>query len=107
MTFLINIVDYNLLRIVIRNDIDLSIILIKYIKFNKMLKYKIANCFQIDMKKTFLINKFSKKIKLKFFVKRALQKLLCIIAIFNIDIIILTEIKHFIDIIIYNNVIVN
>ena len=45
LTFSINIVDYNLSHIIIRNDITLSIILIKYIKFNKILKYKTANYF--------------------------------------------------------------
>ena len=107
LTLSINIVDYNFSRIVIRNNIDLLIIFDKYIKFDKMLKYKITKYFQIDIKKIFLINKFLKNIKSKIFIKRVLQKLLYIIAIFNINIIVSIKIKHFIDIIIYNDIIVN
>ena len=37
----------------IYNNIDFLIILIKYIRFNKILKYKIARYFQINLKNAF------------------------------------------------------
>ena len=107
LTLSINIVDHNLSRIVIRNNIDLSIILIKHIRFNKMLKYEIKKYFQIDLKNTFIIKKFIKKVKSKFLIKRILQKLLCIIVIFDIEIIFIAiKIKHHTNVTIYNNVII-
>lgn len=107
LTFSINIVNYNLSRIVIRNNIDLLITFIKYVRFNKMLKYEAEKCFQIDLKNAFMIEKLIKKIKSKFLIKRIFQKLLCIIAIFNIEIIIIAiKIKHHINVMIYNNVII-
>ena len=41
----INIINYNLVRIVIRNNIDLLVIFIKYTRFNKIQKYKTIKCF--------------------------------------------------------------
>ena len=45
LTLLIYIIDYNLLRVIIRNNFNLLIIFIKYIRLNKILKYKIIKCF--------------------------------------------------------------
>ena len=39
------IVDHNLSRIVVRNDINLFIIFVKHVKLKKMLKYKTKECF--------------------------------------------------------------
>ena len=70
LTLLINIIDYNLSRIVIRNDIDFLITFTRHIRFNKVLEYKVKSCFQIDIKNILLIKKLIKKIKLRFLIKR-------------------------------------
>ena len=44
-----------------RNNINLLITFIKYIRFNKMQKYKIIKYFQIDLKNVSLIKKLIKK----------------------------------------------
>lgn len=58
------------------------------------------------MKYILLINKLFKKIKSKFLIKRVFQKLLNLIAIFDAIIIINVEIVYYIDIIIYENVVI-
>ena len=70
------IVDYNLSRIIVRNNINLLIIFIRYIKFNKMLKYKTKKCYsiQIDLKHATLADKFFKKIKLRFLIKQTFKE---------------------------------
>ena len=45
LTFLIHIVDYNLSRLMIRNDINLAIILFQRTRLNKILKYEITSYF--------------------------------------------------------------
>lgn len=47
LTFLTHIVNYNLSRIMIRNDIDLLIIFIKHARFDKMFKYETKKYYSI------------------------------------------------------------
>ena len=63
--------DHNLLRIIIRNDINLSIILNKYIRLNKIFKYKVEGYYliEIDLKNISIINKSLKKCYSKFLIK--------------------------------------
>ena len=69
--FLINIVNYNLLRIIIRNDINLSITFNKYIRLSKIFKYKIEEYYliEINLKNISIIDKFFKKSYSKFLIK--------------------------------------
>ena len=54
-----------------RNDIDLLIILNKYIRLNKMFKYKAEGYYsiEINLKNISIINKPFKKIRSKFLIK--------------------------------------
>ena len=71
-----------------------------------MLKYKAKECFQIDIKHIFLINKLFKKIKSRSLIKQTLKKLLCLIAAFNVIITLSIKIVYHIDVIIYNDIII-
>ena len=83
LTLFVNIIDYSLSRIVIRNETNLSITLDRYIRLNKVLKYKAEDCFQIDSNNVSLIEKSSKKFRFKFLIKKALKGLLYIIIVFQ------------------------
>ena len=69
LTLLIHIVDYNLSRFMIRNDINLSVILFRYTRLNKILEYETTSCFQIDLKHVFIIERFVKTILFKHLIK--------------------------------------
>ena len=45
LTLLVNIVDYNLSRIVIRNNIDLLVTLNRYARLDKILEYEVERYF--------------------------------------------------------------
>ena len=55
LIFLTYIINYNLSRIVIRNNINLLIIFIKYAHLNKMFKYKIEEYFSIRINSKYII----------------------------------------------------
>ena len=63
--------NYNLSRIIIRNDINLLIIFNKYIRLNKIFKCKIKKYYliKIDLKNASIINKFFKKLCSKLSIK--------------------------------------
>ena len=63
--------NYNLLRIIIRNDINLLIIFNKYIRLNKIFKYEVKGYYsiEINLKNILIINKFFKKTRSKFLIK--------------------------------------
>ena len=63
--------DHNLLRIIIRNDINLLIIFNRYIRLNNIFKYKVERYYliKIDSKNTSIINKSLKKSHSKFLIK--------------------------------------
>ena len=63
--------NYNLLRIIIRNDINLLITFNKYIRLNKIFKYEIEKYYsiKIDSKNISIINKSFKKTRSKFLIK--------------------------------------
>ena len=63
--------NQNLLRIIIRNDINLLIIFNKYIRLNKIFKYKVEKYYliKIDLKNTSIVNKFFKKLYSKLLIK--------------------------------------
>lgn len=60
------IVDHNLTHIVVRNDIDLPVILLRHARLGRILEYEAAGCFQIDAKHTTLADKPLKKDQSKF-----------------------------------------
>ena len=62
LTLSVNIVDYILSRIIIRNNIDLLVMLARYTRLDKILEYKIEEYFQIDLKNISIVDKSSKKI---------------------------------------------
>lgn len=66
-----HIVNYNLIYIVVRNDIDLLIILFRYTRLGKVLEYEAVGCFQINAKHIILADKLSRNDRLKSWVKRA------------------------------------
>ena len=63
--------DHNLLRIIIRNDINLLIIFNKYIRLDKVFKYKTEKYYliKINLKNISIINKFLKNSYSKFSIK--------------------------------------
>ena len=63
--------NYNLLRIIVRNDANLLIIFNKYIRLNKMFKYEVEKYYsiEIDLKNASIINKFFKKTHSKSLIK--------------------------------------
>lgn len=68
---LIYLIDHDFSQILIYNNINLLIILIKYTRFDKIFEYKIEKYYliQINIKYVFLINKFFIKIKSKILIK--------------------------------------
>ena len=63
--------DHSLLRIIIRNDINLLITFNRYIRLDKIFKYEIEKYYsiKIDLKSVSIVNKFLKKTRSKFLIK--------------------------------------
>ena len=63
--------NYNLLYIIIRNNINLLITFNRYIRLNKIFEYKVERYYsiKIDLKNISIINKFFKKTRSKFSIK--------------------------------------
>ena len=70
LTLSAHIVDHNLAHVMIYNDTDLPITLLRHLRLGKVLEYEVEGCFQIDLKNASMAKKPFKKSRTKSWVKR-------------------------------------
>ena len=83
LTLSAHIINYNLTRVIIYNNTDLSITLSRYLRLNKVLKYEVEEYFQINIKYALLTEKPPKKDRFKLWIKRDFQGLLDMTVVFS------------------------
>ena len=60
LTLSIYVINYNLSHLMIRNNINLPVILIRYVRLNKILEYKVEGYFQININLISITNRLSR-----------------------------------------------
>ena len=106
LTLSASIVDNSLSSqdVIIRNDTDLPVTLVRHARLDKVLEYETEEYFQIDLKDAPLAERPLKKTKSKSLIKKAFKELMCVIAAFSAAISI-KETVYFTDATVYEDTI--
>ena len=106
LTLFVSIVDNSLSSqgVIVHNDTDLSVTLVRHVRLDKILKYKAEECFQIDLKDASLAERSLKKVKSKSLIKKTFKELMCAVVIFN-AVIFIKKTIYFTDVTIYEDTI--